>query len=400
MLKLRTGYPIPESVMIALMVLTIKSAPFYRIKILEVAAALCLMLCWPTAFSIEVEGLYQATIIVESRNSEQERRRAFNAAMREVLAKVSGLSETTNFASIRRALNNPEPFVESWRTKASLLSLNPEIQTSEMHELIEIEVNFYASEVQRLLSENNISIWPVNRPETLVWLIVEDELNVSQVPSSDSREQSDRIKSLKKSANMRGLPLLFPLLDLEDQLRLNVNKIGGLDEAVILNASERYQAESILALRIYRSLSEEVLTESLYFFRGNVFSNKESELSEEDFINSSINLAANELSQYYAVLTSEVENSVRINLQVDGINSPEKYAGLLNYLNTLEGVRSFKLTRAASSILSIQLETGGQLRQLLEAIALEPSLQKVTELSRTGDDFSMRYLWIKNQPIH
>lgn len=379
--------------MIASMLLSIKHIQSYLSKLLIMLSFLVFI---PASFAIEIEDLYQATIRVESRDSEQERRRAFSDAMTEVLAKVSGLSTSGNSASIRRALNNPDPYVESWRTQANLLPANPEAAISELQEVIEIEVNFYESEIQRLLDENNMPIWPINRPETLVWMVVEDELEERQMLSSDNREELNRITALQNSANARGLPLLFPLLDLEDQLRLNVNRLWELDEAAILNASRRYQAESILALRIYRSLSGEVLAKSLYFFRDNVFSYEEFELSEEDFIKGSINLATNELSQYYAVLISGTENSVRINLQVDGINSPEDYAALLNYLNTLEGISSFQLTRAAASSLSLQLETGGQLRQLVETIALEPSLQEVVELSRTDDDVSMHYRWIQN----
>ncbi len=358
--------------------------------------ALSLMLCISESFAIEVEDLYQATIIVESRNNEQERRRAFSEAMREVLIKVSGLTSTTNPASIRRALNNPEPFVESFRTEADLLPSNPNEVTSVLREVVSIEVNFYESEIQRLLDENNIPVWSVNRPETLVWMVVEEELEERQMLGDDNSSASTRINTLRSFTDERGLPLLFPLLDLEDQLRLNVNKLWELDEAAILNASQRYQAESILALRIYRSLSGELLARSLYFFRGNVYSYEEFELSEEDFIRGSINLASNELSQYYSVLISGTENSVKVNMQVDDINNPEDYAALLNYLNALEGVSSFQLTRAHESSLILQLETGGQLRQLVETIALEPSLQEVVELSRAGDAVSMHYRWVEN----
>jgi hypothetical protein len=379
--------------MIALMILTMK---YIQSCLRTLLLALSLMLCISESFAIEVEDLYQATIIVESRNNEQERRRAFSEAMREVLIKVSGLTSTTNPASIRRALNNPEPFVESFRTEADLLPSNPNEVTSVLREVVSIEVNFYESEIQRLLDENNIPVWPVNRPETLVWMVVEEELEERQMLGDDNSSAGTRINTLRSFADERGLPLLFPLLDLEDQLRLNVNKLWELDEAAILNASQRYQAESILALRIYRSLSGELLARSLYFFRGNVYSYEEFELSEEDFIRGSINLSSSELSQYYSVLISGTENSVKVNMQVDDINNPKDYAALLNYLNALEGVSSFQLTRAHESSLILQLETGGQLRQLVETIALEPSLQEVVELSRAGDAVSMHYRWVEN----
>jgi hypothetical protein len=378
--------------MIALMNLIMKHGQCCLSKALIM---LCLTCCTPAGFAVEVEGLYQATITVESRNNEAERRRAFSEAMREVLTKVSGLSETINSSSVRRALNNPEPYVESWRAQANLVPVNAEAQVSELREVIAIEVNFYESEIQRLLDENNMPIWPANRPETLIWMVVQDELSERQIINNNSPENAARITALQKVADARGLPILFPLLDLEDQLRLNVNSLWDLDEAAILNASQRYQAESILALRIYRSLSGEVLAKSLYFFRDNVFSYEEFELSE-DFISGSINLASDELSQYFSVLISGTDNNVIINMQIDDIDSPEDYAALLTYLNTLEGVNSFQLTRVTGSSLYLEMLTGGQLRQLVEAIALQPNLLEVSELNRVGDDVAMHYRWVQN----
>lgn len=378
--------------MIALMNLIMKHGQCCLSKALIM---LCLTCCTPAGFAVEVEGLYQATITVESRNNEAERRRAFSEAMREVLTKVSGLSETINSSSVRRALNNPEPYVESWRAQANLVPVNAEAQVSELREVIAIEVNFYESEIQRLLDENNMPIWPANRPETLIWMVVQDELSERQIINNNSPENAARITALQKVADARGLPLLFPLLDLEDQLRLNVNSLWDLDEAAILNASQRYQAESILALRIYRSLSGEVLAKSLYFFRDNVFSYEEFELSE-DFISGSINLASDKLSQYFSVLISGTDNNVIINMQIDDIDSPEDYAALLTYLNTLEGVNSFQLTRVTGSSLYLEMLTGGQLRQLVETIALQPNLLEVSELNRVGDDVAMHYRWVQN----
>jgi len=378
--------------MIALMNLIMKHGQCCLSKALIM---LCLTCCTPAGFAVEVEGLYQATITVESRNNEAERRRAFSEAMREVLTKVSGLSETINSSSVRRALNNPEPYVESWRAQANLVPVNAEAQVSELREVIAIEVNFYGVGIQRLLDENNMPIWPANRPETLIWMVVQDELSERQIINNNSPENAARITALQKVADARGLPLLFPLLDLEDQLRLNVNSLWDLDEAAILNASQRYQAESILALRIYRSLSGEVLAKSLYFFRDNVFSYEEFELSE-DFISGSINLASDELSQYFSVLISGTDNNVIINMQIDDIDSPEDYAALLTYLNTLEGVYSFQLTRVTGSSLYLEMLTGGQLRQLVETIALQPNLLEVSELNRVGDDVAMHYRWVQN----
>lgn len=346
--------------------------------------------------AVEVADLFQATITVNSRESQQERRRAFQEAMLEVLAKVSGSTQNTNPATIRRALNNPEPYVASWSTQAYNLPLDPTDPAAGSREVIEIVVNFYETEIQRLLDENNIPVWPGNRPETLVWVVEQDELGDRVMLGSSDLAGSELLGRMREIADGRGLPLLFPLVDLEDQLRLNANRLWDMDEAAILNASRRYQAESILAIRIYRSLSGEVAAKSLYFFRENVFTYEQFELTETEFLQGSINLATSELSQYYAVLLSGTDDSVTVSMRVDGIDSPSDYAALLEYLNTLEGVSSFQLNQVDQESLLLDLQTGGQLRQLVETMALEPSLQAVEELNRNGDEVSVHYRWMRN----
>jgi len=354
-----------------------------------------LLCCFLPAQAIEVDGLYRATIQVNSRDDAQERRRAFSDALQEVLAKISGSSASTNPASIRRAMSNPEPYVESWSTQTRMVSSQSNEVTNQQ-QLIEIVVNFYESEIDRLLDENSIPVWPANRPETLVWVVLEEELADRRMLGSSDLNSSEVLILIKNIADRRGLPLLFPLLDLEDQLRLNINRLWDLDEDAILAASGRYQAESVLAIRLYKAINGELQAKSLYFFRDNVFTFEQSELNEAEFLSGSINLASNELSQYYAVLLSGTDNSVQVNLQIDGIDSPADYSELLSYLNTLEGVNSFQLKEVTANSLYIQLNTGGQLRQLVETMALESSLQSATELSRQDEEVFMHYRWVRD----
>jgi hypothetical protein len=378
--------------MIAPMMIAVK----YSVLRVLAGSLLLLLLLWNlSAQAIVVPGLYQATIALNSRESEQERRRAFGEALQEVLTRISGLEASGNSASIRRAMANPEPYVESWSTQTRSNTINPDGSVNPQQR-IEIVVNFYETEINRLLDENNIAVWPANRPETLVWVLVEDELEGRRMLGSSDLNNNTTLASLRYLAERRGLPLLFPLLDLEDQLRLNAIRLSEMDEAAILNASQRYQAESILALRLHRSLSGELLARAMYFFRDNTFSFEQFDINETDFLRGSINLATNELSQYYVVLLSGTEDSVKVNLQVDGIDSPAAYAALLSYLNTLEGVSSFQLSQAVNGSLYLQLQTGGQLRQLVETMALQRALQSVTELTREGEEVNMHYRWVSN----
>jgi hypothetical protein len=161
----------------------------------------------------------------------------------------------------------------------------------------------------------------------------------------------------------------------------------------LLTASARYQSESILVMRLFRTLAGEVLGKSNYLFRGQVFELELFEVTAETFIGQSIALAADELSAYYAILLSGIDSSMEVNLTVAGITSAEDYAGLLSYVSQLTNVNAYQISRVQNQTIQLKLKTGGQLRQLVESIALNRSLQPVGELVREDNQVYMSYQW-------
>ena len=336
-----------------------------------------------TAF--EVEGLYQATLPVDSRNDARERTAAFAAGMRQVLVKVSGQEDVLEHPAVRRALNSPDDYVDSWSYNSRRL---PDGGGS----IIELRITFFESEIHRLLSDNNLAVWPSNRPLTLVWLVVESEYGERNVLGQDN--SSELAVSLRDRAVLRGMPLLFPLMDLDDRRSVDTAQLWNLDEEHIANVSQRYAVESVLVVRVFSSLGNEYLGRAKYLFRNQT---RDMELygnSLAALVEPAVNQVANELSAYYSVQLNSTDARIKVFMQVDGVEDLEDYARLLRYVEGLTDVHGYTVSHVQDSTIQLELSTGGQVRQLMESIALGRNMQAVTDITREGEQLFVHYRWL------
>ncbi|MDG2175460.1 MAG: DUF2066 domain-containing protein [Gammaproteobacteria bacterium] len=345
------------------------------------------------AFAIEVEGLYQGSVPVSSRDNERERNRAFNEAFRQVLLKVTGNLDVFSQPQIRQAITNADEYVDTWSYATLPTTSSDDSIATEQAPDEELNVTFFEPEVLRLLDSAEISLWPDNRPYTLIWLVIQDELGQRELLGSSVQEYEDILTLLKTEADIRGLPILLPVLDIEDMRAVSADDVWDMNGEKLIQASSRYPSESVLVVRMFRALGGEVLGESNYLFRDQVLSLESFEESAEDFLKSSISMAANELSGYYAVLLSGTDSEIKVNLTVEGIHDAEDYAGLLNYVGRLTNVNAFQITSVDNESIELILSTGGQLRQLVETIALNRNLLPVSELVRENNQVYMSYQW-------
>ncbi|MEX2366983.1 MAG: DUF2066 domain-containing protein [Pseudohongiellaceae bacterium] len=344
--------------------------------------------------AIEVPGLYQGLVNVSSRTDERERLQAYGPALQQVLLKVTGQPEIFNDAAVRAALRNPQSYVESYSYRSiGAPATGGNAAPVQGNQGIALEVSFFASEILALLNNNNLRVWPSNRPPTIVWAVVQNEQGQRQILNSSA---DNPVKNLIASeAQRRGLPLLFPLMDITDSRAVNLEQIWNQDIAVLRLASTRYLAESILVIRLVSSLGSEHLGRAVYLFRDLEISQ---ELYGEDlelFIEKPVDLAVSELSGYYSVLLSGSNSGVPVKMAVTGINAPADYAGLLRYVGQLPAVNRVSLLSVNKQTVNLLLETGGQVRQLVESIALGSNMQPMAEITRQDNEIILQYRWLE-----
>lgn len=344
--------------------------------------------------SAEVTGLYVSSATVTSRDNERERQQGFSAGLREVVVKLSGRRDTLDNPVIARALGSPQSYVETFAYN-TLLPADPLAQPGQPAQ-IELQATFFQAGIQQLLNDAGIPIWPSNRPDTLLWITVQDELGERYRASAEPEEGGDLIAAVRAEAARRGVPVLLPLLDFSDLSSLSIEQLWNFDINALRIASSRYRSESILALRVFRSLSGDVSAKAVYIFRDQVQEFDVLESPLEPFIEGSIDLVAANLASYYAILLSGANNNnseEQVLLTVDGVGSAGDYAGLMRYLNGLAVVSGVQVLGAKGASIELQLSTGGQARQLVESIALDRRLTALGEVTRIGPQVRMHYQW-------
>jgi hypothetical protein len=187
--------------------------------------------------------------------------------------------------------------------------------------------------------------------------------------------------------------LLLPLLDFTDQRALPVEQLRIFDQQAIRQASLRYGNESILAMRIFQSISGETITKAQYFFRDQVVELNFIDNTLLPAIDGSVGLVAEQLAGHYAVLLSDSQGGTEVLMTVDGIKGTRDYAELMRYANDMTTVDKVDLVSVRNGAVQLRLLMSGQPRQLIEGIALDRKMTPVTDATRVGEQIAMHYAW-------
>jgi hypothetical protein len=198
----------------------------------------------PSAAAVEMAGLFTAQVPLDP-EEEDPRAVAYEQALREVLTRVSGLQVSADPELFELLFPNPASYV---------LQLRPGPEDT-------LFVSFDGEALEGLLRRNGQLVWGSDRPLTIIWLAVDWGQGEREIIAADDPEDlGDEARTIDLNrllrervlevAARRGLPIVFPLLDIEDLQNVTFSDIwGGFDDEV-LEASKRYEANSILVGRI------------------------------------------------------------------------------------------------------------------------------------------------------
>jgi len=183
------------------------------------------------AMATKVSGLYRAEAAVAGVEANQ-RSEAIRQALVNVLVKVTGNRNIASRKALAGDIKNASRYVQQYSYQ---LAKDAEM-ASEGEPQRFLLVSFDRAAIDRLLRDQGLPVWSENRPSILSWMGVERQ---SRRRLMDSERDTPVRSALEETARTRGLPLLFPLMDLEDQGRLQVGDIWGEFETNIRGASNR-----------------------------------------------------------------------------------------------------------------------------------------------------------------
>lgn len=310
----------------------------------------------------QTDRYYSASVPVASQSA-RERERAAGVGLREVLVRISGVEDLDQYPDAVSALSRASSHLEQYsyeRVRGA---------TGRMTE--HLVMTFSPAAVERILRSAGLPYWPVQRPDALVWL-VEDDITEGKRLVNDTG--SPILQGLFSASQKRGLPLLLPLLDLEDQLAISAEQVWNLDQETVLAASERYNADTVLIGRYSRTSTGQWWTSWQFFHRGD---GRNFDLRGEDGVvvgQQALAPLANYLAGLYA-LKANPESASRLYVQVSPVNDFGNYRKTLDYLHKLPVVTSYSLLAVTGESLLFSFELNGTFDQLKNALSLDGKMR-------------------------
>ncbi|VUD51373.1 hypothetical protein TDB9533_01413 [Thalassocella blandensis] len=325
------------------------------------------------AFAQRDMEYFRAEVPVSSQDS-KERRNAAKLGLEDVIIRVSGSGQTLQSAELKSRINNAISYVEQFR----YLPLDDEKQRAAgKRELLSL--TFSPEVVKKLLLETQQPYWPVNRPKTLVWLVEDSSEEGRHLVNNQSVESLQVIEGLQHTALTRGVPLIFPLLDLDDQLALDADDVWMFDEEKIAEASLRYNADVILVGRYSSTSKGEIWGTWQYFHAGSsqVYDTRSKMDEEEGYLtlgDEVLNPLADFLAARYAIIPTG-ESQAKLVMQIANIHNFGDYYRSLDYLQRLAAIARVDLVAIRQDTMLLYLDAESSVDRLVSVLALDGKMQ-------------------------
>ena len=347
-------------------------------------AALCGWLAAASVLAVEIPDPYLATVPVLDQ-SQKEKARAIRHGLATVLVRISGSNRAGDNERIRISLRNPDSFMSEF--SYSNLDQQTVEEGSKYRQLA--KVRYDAQLINQLLQDADIPVWGSNRPELLAWVAIDDAGSQQTLSATGSHPVK---AALEAEADRRGVPLIFPLMDLEDIDKLSFNDLWYLFRDKLEIASSRYSPEAILAGKLYRSADDRWSSRWLFIFNGSAINFETPSQEPGNGVAQALGVAADYLAQHYAVSSGE-SHSIDVTFEVMGVNSTSDYAQAVHYLEGIAMIRQVSLVAVEKDKLILNIRADGTLGKLQETIALDSKLIRRQNSADAPERQRVIYQW-------
>lgn len=332
---------------------------------------LCLCLLSFNAFAVNVPDLYRVSVAVDDQRTES-RKLGVQWAFQQLLIKISGSQQVLLNPTLVAATENAERYMQGFS-----------YQQDNLDDQIYLQAWFSKALVIPLMRRANAPIWGENRPLILNWLALEPvaaENNMSRGERLLISEQVPEWQThLERAFSDRGLPILWPIADLEDQSNLPLNRLWWLSPETIGQASQRYQTDAILAGKLHQ------IAQGRWQYKGLLFhaQQQKSVITEAESPITALTLASAEAGNYFANLfaikSDPMNGRLGIRVLVKKVKNFTDYSQVLAYLKSITGVRLVEVAEVDKDNLQLYLSLEGDWAKVQRIIQLDNKLSILQE---------------------
>ena len=308
-----------------------------------VRSALLFVMSWlatvsaPTAaWAATVTDLYDVSVPLDGGQDA-----AFLEALKAVAVRVSGQRDAAN--RLGSALTNPRQYASRFGSAADRRML---------------QVGFDSVAIDKLLSTAGLPIWGRERPATLVLLNIREPDGSSRW--ADSQFGGAEREAVSRVARQRGLPLVWPTIDPQEQARIYA---AGFKTAELLQIAARFGANATLLGFAQRSGNNLAVRW--------VLATEDGATELESVLEEGVHLAADTFARAYSASGTAVDNVL---VEISGINNLAAYAAAVNYVEGMTLVRGVALEQMSGDTMRLRLAVRGDAATLRRAMTLDKRL--------------------------
>ncbi|CAB0150205.1 hypothetical protein PSI9734_00769 [Pseudidiomarina piscicola] len=340
----------------------------------------------PVQAADETTELYQHRVQVNSQAA-SERASALRDALQATLLKLTGDDTVMEHPAVQSALADVRGLLVQYGYQ--------------QEEQLWLWAQFDQPQVDRLIQQAGSGIWSNVRPRLLVWMVVEEEDLSRQLMAADS--EAIIVQQLRNAARRRGVPVQFPLLDLNDTMTVSVLDAWARFMDTINFASSRYSPDGVVVIRVYQTepsaeqtdkwMADWTLNLGQLRWQGQVTGMDKSELG----------------AKAISALTADLAERYRIGSQSDVLN---RWQLTIHDLKTLEAtIAAEKVLASIPAIIDVQLLGYGNhaaryeltmqadIARIRQAIDLSKQLRPIatTSTDEESANLSADYRWVDPQ---
>lgn len=329
-----------------------------KLRFIAGVAVIALSTGVPGANALEMTSLYSVEVPFDP--DDPDRKNAYRTALNQVLIRVTGTTAAAGSPELAQIFPNPARYVSQYRN-------GPDNS---------VIVTLDGAAIETVLRQSGAMVWGSERPLTLAWIAVDWGQGKREIVAADDAQRTpaaarsiDRNRLLRERvgeiAKLRGVPVVFPLLDTEDLESLSFSDIWGGFDDIVLAASQRYGATSILVGRVRAQESQ-----------GNrwtwYLNDERQDWSGEP--EEVVNLMADSLALQFA-FSGNAPREV-IQLSIFGIDSVVAYGEVQRLIENLSAIDKHVVQIVAGDKITYEVQVQGGVERLQRALAqsrlLEP----------------------------
>lgn len=341
------------------------------------ACILALVLVSPVFAAGEVKNLYEAEVDVANKDPKV-RSEAFALALLQVAVKVSGRRGAGANPVIVDAMQSPDRFVQQFRYRES--APQSAEGAASQGPALQLWVQLDPPAVDAMLREAGMPVWGRVRPSVLMLVVIESAAGRELLSSDDPGGWAAFIRRI---AAQRGVPLVLPLMDLEDRSRLRASDVWAGFEDNVRSAAQRYQSEAVLLGRVYESVPN--FWEARW--RLLLENGRQEWLDQGEGLDAvllaGVHESADLLASRFGGFTGNGSAS-GVEVKVTGIRSLRDYARALDYLSSLDQVSRVDVTRVDGTSVSFRVDARGGREAVRQVIALGNTLAEEAQTGLTA----------------